>query len=59
MSPLGDVKPNKDWARRLRLRWLGGEELDMQQVVMPSSALNERWHTDGGPRQCDPLPDAE
>jgi len=50
---------HKDWARKLRAAWLAGQNLGMQQQVMGSEALGERWHTDNGKRECSPALQAE
>lgn len=45
------VQPSKEWAHKLRTRWLGGEKLLPIQVEMASGALEERWRSDGGRRE--------
>lgn len=55
------IEPQRDhkaWARKLRAEWLAGRNLGMQQQIMGSEAMRERWHTDNGKRECSPLPDA-
>ena len=49
----------KAWAKKLRAEWLAGGNLGMQQQVMGSEALGERWHMDNGRRECSPIAQAE
>lgn len=44
--------PSKDWAHKLRSRYLAGERLLMVQVSMASDALGERWTDEDGKREC-------
>lgn len=37
------VAPGREWAHKLRSRWLSGENLLMAQVTMASEALEETW----------------
>lgn len=56
MTQAVTVRPGKEWAKKLRVRWLAGDRtLILQQVVMGSSALEERWHEDSGYRECSPV----
>lgn len=48
---------HKAWARKLRAEWLSGRNLGMQQQVMGSEALGERWHMDNGKRECSEILD--
>lgn len=59
MNQIGGYGPSKDWAHKLRVRWLAGENLLLVQTTMASDALKERWHADNGRRECSPIYDAE
>ena len=50
---------HKAWARKLQTEWLAGRNLGMQQQVMGSEALRERWRMDNGKRQCVPIAQAD
>lgn len=56
MSPDGGAfkakEPNKDWAHKLRARYLSGERLMMAQVSLASDALGEVWTDEDGQRVC-------
>ncbi len=58
MSPDGGAfkakEPNKDWAHKLRARYLAGERLMMAQVSLASDALGEVWTDEDGQRACRP-----
>lgn len=49
----------KAWAKKLRAEFLAGGKLDLQQQVMGSEAIGERWHMDNGKRECSPIEQAE
>lgn len=53
------AKPGRDWARRLRARFLSGEKLTFQQIEMASDALGEVWAGEGKGRTCAPRYEAE
>lgn len=63
MSPDGGAfkakEPNKDWAHKLRARYLSGERLMMAQVSLASDALGEAWTDEDGRRECSPAYGAE
>ncbi len=44
--------PGKDWAHKLRARYLAGERLLMVQVSIASAALGETWTDEDGRREC-------
>jgi len=44
--------PGKDWAHKLRARYLSGERLMMAQVSIASAALGETWTDEDGRREC-------
>lgn len=44
--------PGKDWAHKLRARYLSGERLMMAQVSLASDALGETWTEEDGKREC-------
>lgn len=55
----GEVGPSKEWAKKLRARFLSGESLDLIQIVMGSEVCGEKWIGEGRTRQCVPIAQAD